>query len=468
MTTDVYHGGGKLASVKHRGPNQGSGQTPRARRPRPWARALAVAMAWSASASCACLSLMGCEEDDALSRARRARASASPNGQGSASPATVASTVRALAEKLDDAGALEPTPRVGDLAAELERFTTLDACVESRKIDDPLLGDAILALGYEGFAGDACRVLQAAKQKTRDTCKTITVSTLQRHCEMVVAVVAKDPEQCPNDAFGRAREATCLALASRDRRLCAAVDEMHRPRCEAMLAGDPKRCAGAGRAARATCERDAARWRTLLGDPSQTREAAPAALVTPAGRFKIEPKPGAPMRAGKGEGDLTFELRQGVVVYEERSMGPTAGVRGSASASASMPLARRIDIGPTIDSLPLYAPVDPTVSFSVVVPPDSLAKARVRKLDLAVPGGGVLSWPNAKGELTVTVKRLDAVRGGGVELTIEGAVGEGDRSYGLHLEAKTFVRDVVQTTLSSSSGTSGTRLPSPSPKLTPR
>src|SRR5882672_10911764 len=56
-----------------------------------------------------------------------------------------------LAELETEAGievVVDPPPRTGDLKSEVESFTTLDACVKARAPIDPLLGDAIEALGY--------------------------------------------------------------------------------------------------------------------------------------------------------------------------------------------------------------------------------------------------------------------------------------------------------------------------------
>lgn len=434
MTRDVYHDGGSLASV-----NAPALPLPDSSRSSPWSLACALA-----ALNLLGLCILGCDDDgtDALRRARAAKAAAAREsasgavgGSASSQPGTVASSVRALAERLEDGGAIEPAPNGGDLGADIERFTSLDACVVSRRVEDAVLGDALLALGYDGFTKDACRVLQAAKAKRRELCRDITVSTLQRHCEIVVAVVAKEPEQCPKELLGRGREPTCLALATRDRRLCAAVEESDRPRCEAMLAGDTKRCATSTRTARGACERDAERWRAILTEASAANAAAP--FTAPAGKFRIEAKPGAPMR-GKGEGDLAFELRRGVVVVEER---------GATSL-------RRIDIGAIGDSLSasgsmLESAVRATIEWPTPAEGKANAasekgeKARVRKLELVVPGGGSYTAPPTNSALTVTTKKLDPQRGGIVELVIDGTVGEGERVYGVHVEVRTFVRDVV-------------------------
>src|ERR1044071_6588769 len=55
--------------------------------------------------------------------------------------------------------AVDPSPPSGDLKSDIESFTTLDACVRARAMADPLLGDAIEALGYDTLMRDACRIL---------------------------------------------------------------------------------------------------------------------------------------------------------------------------------------------------------------------------------------------------------------------------------------------------------------------
>lgn len=377
--------------------------------------------------------LAACDEDpDAAIRKRAAEALARREAQRAATGAdgTASPSVgkRTLADSLDDAGAIEPAPAGGDLAAEIERFTTVDACVASRHMDDAVLGDALLALGYDGFARDACRVLAAAKQKRRELCRDITVSTLAHHCETVVATVAKDPDACPNDPLGRAHDATCLAFAMRDPRMCAAAGEDRRARCEAMLAADPKHCANAPRAERANCARDAERWRALLGDAPKNA----ASLPVPSGSFKIDPKNGAPMR-GTGDGNLAVPLREGVIVVDER--GPT-------------PM-RRVELGTIFDTMAVMPSLDPAIRVTLELGAAQEAAqpagkgARVRKLEVLVPGGGSFTAPPTKSELTVTLKRFEPQRAGALEVVVDGTVGDGDRTYGVHLEAKTFVRDVI-------------------------
>lgn len=433
---------------------------------------LAAAPAWSqakalvllAVVSSASATALACDDDGMA--ARRARGnprspSSAASDDGSLARRQTEALKRALEAKLDDGGLPpDPAPAGGDLAAELARFTTLEACIVSRKLDDAVLGDALLALGYDSFARDACRIIQAAKSQRREVCSQITVSSLQRHCELVVATVGNAPDACPMDILGRSRDPSCVALASRDARLCVAVDEQERVRCEAMLAGDAKRCASAPRAGRAACERDVDRWRTVLRD-----EAAGKAATTPltaTGRFKFEAKNGSPLR-GSGEGDLSFNLRQGVVL-------DVSVPRGGTGDSAL----QRLTFGSLGDNPSLYPSAEPGVRVEIELSPpkngsssapgsgrgastapakpstDTTA-ARVTRLDAVIPGAGIVRVPEVESDLSVQVKHLEPQRGGVVELEVDGSIGTGTRTYSVHLEVHTFVRDAVERTASAAS-----------------
>ncbi|MFO0671676.1 MAG: hypothetical protein U0235_18940 [Polyangiaceae bacterium] len=238
----------------------------------------------------ALLSIASCDEsDDAAIRARaeaRARAAAAAGSERATRPVPSATpgSLRAIADALEDGGAVEPAPASGDLTADLAHFTTLDACVNERHLDDPVLGDAVLALGYDGFARDACRVLAAAKSGRAAECRPITVSRSRATASLSSRSSAR-PRRVSARSVGPRPGASCVALAARDRRLCASVREDERARCEALLTGDEKRCGGAPRAERQSCVRDVARLRGLLKDAP--RDLAP--FVAPAGAFKIEP-----------------------------------------------------------------------------------------------------------------------------------------------------------------------------------
>src|SRR5262245_61419137 len=96
----------------------------------PMAVAAALASSWVVS---------GCEDR----KAARGREAADE----SVDPARIA---RALGK---DAAAftspVDPAPPAGDLRADVERFTSLDDCVERHATIDPLVGDALQSIGYD-------------------------------------------------------------------------------------------------------------------------------------------------------------------------------------------------------------------------------------------------------------------------------------------------------------------------------
>ena len=142
----------------------------------------------------------------------------------SVSPASPASVMALLGL---DAGGLgettDPPAPPGDLKSELDRFVSVDTCVKERANIDPLVGDALRAIGYDTFLRDACRLLEAAKDHSREKCDRIDSSALRSRCQSWVAMVAQTPDTCPLQFEGiptRGRNVTCLAVAGKDPRLC--------------------------------------------------------------------------------------------------------------------------------------------------------------------------------------------------------------------------------------------------------
>src|SRR5262249_57692027 len=74
---------------------------------------------------------------------------------------------------------IDPPPQAGDLRGELDAFTTIDACVNQHAALDPLVGDAIRAIGYDTLLRDACRMLDAAKRDDPKPCDAIDPSPLR-------------------------------------------------------------------------------------------------------------------------------------------------------------------------------------------------------------------------------------------------------------------------------------------------
>src|SRR5580692_11052848 len=92
---------------------------------------------------------------------------------------------------------LDPVAPPGDLHAEMESFTTVEACVQQRAHIDPMLGDALEAIGYDTFFADACRVVDAAKAGDAKRCLGIATSALRMHCRAAVAQLRATPNACP-------------------------------------------------------------------------------------------------------------------------------------------------------------------------------------------------------------------------------------------------------------------------------
>jgi hypothetical protein len=91
--------------------------------------------------------------------------------------------------------ALDPPAPPGDLKTELDEFTTVDACVQQRARLDPLVGDALDAIGYDTFLRDACRMLDAAKAQDDRRCEAIDASILRERCKATVAEIIGDAER---------------------------------------------------------------------------------------------------------------------------------------------------------------------------------------------------------------------------------------------------------------------------------
>src|ERR1700690_2472132 len=120
-----------------------------------------------------------------------------PHDVGVASPSAIASALGIDAAALGVA-LVDPEKPAGDLAADLASFTSVEACMKQRTASlDPLVGDAVDAIGYDTFLRDACRMLEAAKNKDAKKCELIDASSLRARCRTITAMVAADVESCP-------------------------------------------------------------------------------------------------------------------------------------------------------------------------------------------------------------------------------------------------------------------------------
>jgi len=343
-----------------------------------------------------------------------------------ASVASVASALKVDASQLETPS--DPPAAAGDLKVEIDRFTTVEACVAERGALDPLIGDALEAIGYETFVVDACRTLDAAKAKDAKRCAAIDASSLRARCETMVAIAAGDPDACPwlsPTRVNLGRDETCLALTTRDPRVCAPL-RSEAARCEALVTRDEKRCDGLIREApRARCRRDVKRFASLL---ASTDASAPPATAASA-KLEIHGLEGTEEPKSTSV-DLRDDFARGVVLMEQLD-----GVRFDTG-----------DLRELQSSTGFYVPTPLDrvhVGLTIFVPRGATA-ARVEATELGVPGTATLLTPASRSTLKATIGKLDRARGGEVKLTLEGEVGASPRGYRLKLEVTTFVRDVVK------------------------
>jgi len=342
-----------------------------------------------------------------------------------AEQAPVASVEKALGI---EAGALElrvdPPAAAGDLAGEIAAFTTVDACVDSHAHLDPLLGDALEAIGYDTFVRDACRVLDAAKARDPKRCDAIDASALRRQCTTTVAAVVGDADLCPWTVASRpalGRDASCLAIASHDPRLCAAEDtSVARATCEAIAQHDAAPCTRLPlKADQARCKRDADRWRGVTPLPDAGGAPPPVEATL---HVESADDAGAPL-----DSNLAPDLGRGLVLVTERG-------------------GDRLSVGPLSDSgLGFVAPsphVQATLALELFASSDG-KRVEVNRAELLVPGRAPVATPLARSTLVAKVTRLEPVRGGAAALSVDGTLGDSTGTWRVHLQASTFVRDVV-------------------------
>jgi hypothetical protein len=316
---------------------------------------------------------------------------------------------------------VDPAKPAGDLAQDLATFTTVEACMKQRSNIDPVLGDAIDAIGYDTFVRDACRVLEAAKTKDGKKCDVIDASALRQRCRAVTAMVAGEVEACPLRALGKpdlGRDALCVAAALRSPAMCAGVSRRDRPACEALVGHDAKKCdAIALEEQRTPCVRDATRFLSALPG-----NAVFATLPTATGTRTLH---------GEGRADppqpnvdLDADVGSGVVVAIE---GKTTRVTFGNVETSTMPRA--------------VQPLEHTrfaLAFST-----GEKGTNVTGATLVVTGATQATCLADRCTLTLKLNKLEPKRGGVLELTVDGVMGAAPQAFRVHAEVTTFVRDVV-------------------------
>jgi hypothetical protein len=328
---------------------------------------------------------------------------------------------RELAALAEEAGIVpaDPEPPAGDLKAEIARFTSVEACIDAHAPKDPVIGDAIDALGYDTLTRDACRTVEALHEKDAKKCAPILASALRARCEASVATLVGDAELCPMSGAGR--DPVCLARARRDVRLCGAALASDRAACKALVSGDASACGKD-----AACARQVERWKPLL------EAAAP--------HKPYEAKLAIELHAAKGSEEpatTAFDLEDvaaaGVVVRK------TAG-RGE------------IVLGTPRD--PSWLAIDaldaaPRAFVSVSIPPGASEGTKVPigaltgRFEILLPKVASLSSLTALPGGEITLVKLSDEAGAPIAFDVKATVTDGPRAYELAMHVKTFVRDVV-------------------------
>lgn len=327
----------------------------------------------------------------------------------------------------------DPPAPAGNLQAELEAFTTIDACVEARARLDPLVGEAIEAIGYDTLLRDACRILDAAKAREPKRCEAIETTALRERCQTTAAQVVGDADACPWSAPARprlGRDPVCVAIASRDPRLCAAAAKPSaQTTCEAIVTHDIARCDKLLAPSDASrCTRTTGRWRAAIPAPS-AQERPPLRAM---GTLHIETTDaGLPL-----DDALDPDLRRGVVVDEEPD-GAHVFV-GSLSEAG-------------FDFIAPSPHVRATFAFQLLAPnagsPSERAYgARLERAELVVPGRAAFATPVANSTLRATLSRFSPQRGAPLEVSIDGTLGDSAGTWRVHAQIATFVRDVFRST----------------------
>lgn len=312
---------------------------------------------------------------------------------------------------------LDPVGPPGDLLTEINDFTSLDACVKARTVQDPLLADAVDALGYDSLQRDACRVLQAAKNKDISACNPILSSSLKQHCQTTVAAITGSIKHCP--FVSEHHNPLCIALAQRDSRLCVSAPTRERKLCRAMLAKDVKKCDGDER-----CARIVSRWKSVLPDKVDGLALGTRATLT------ITPI-GEHAKLAKRDYELSDVISGASVV---RSPTGTAVTLGESSTTG----------WPTITE-----PTKPRIRIHINAS-DELIRQGTRDIDgtrvavdVLVAGARRLSTEGADDRGSLHVDMFRTGIGDPVRFTLEFTLGPSHDRQRVKFVVNTYVKDVV-------------------------
>lgn len=343
---------------------------------------------------------------------RRRELPAEPAPQRRPNPAPAASAEQQL-EVTD----VDPTAPAGDLASELDGFTTQRDCVSKHRVQDPVVADALDALGYDSFVGDACRSLHAMKERSHAPCHEILSSAVRARCEANVAMLVGDESLCPlreRVAGVPEHDPVCLAVARRDVRPCAAFVGFDRAACEGLVARDIARCGTDPR-----CRRNVARWKSSLPVPKGEAHASSTVELTVR---SVDPEADGGMRVSTHT--LVSEAEAGALLVK----------RGGSIL---------VLLG---DLLP-FPSSDPHAGFALDLPDAARPKVTLKgakpRVTVRLPPSTVLELAH-RGIVEVEVVSLTEVPNTPVELKVTAEVGERPNTRHVELRVHTWVRDVAR------------------------
>ena len=344
------------------------------------------------------------------------------------SPPLVASNVAAaLGVDADLPAPPDPSPASGDLASDVADFTTLDNCVATHAAKiDPLIGDALLSFGYDSFVRDTCRQVDAVKSRDPQKCEAIVASELARHCRTTVAMVAEKPDDCPflEASHHDGRLPTCVAVASRDPRLCSVEPAGERAECMAIVNRDPGQCNDLSKPERIACRRTAERLHTILH----------------AARTDLSPLPTT-------RGKLVVHALEGTQSPSPSTV-DLAARSGEGVAIRTSALDTRFTFGETSSTSAFPHSIEPDarleMGFELQIPNGPNGEAHLHSMTLDIPGGVRLDDARMRGTAKIKVVQLAKERAGPVEFTVDGEIGSAPQGYAFHIEVTTFARDVIR------------------------
>lgn len=337
-----------------------------------------------------------------------------------------------------DPSATDPLPPAGDFKAEVDAFKTVNACVAEHAKLDPLLGDALRAIGYDTILRDSCRVLEAAKEKSREKCSPIASGALRSRCEAIVAYITGNDEACPLVAPGspsQGRDPTCLAIALRDPRLCNALGLLNRIQCDALVTKDENKCRAILEPDRSACIREVSRMKSIALAPLTNLPALPKASA----KIQLDPLEGTKEPPEK-DFDATSSIARGIVLL----------LTDGTSAAKGLPIPHgKTEFGDLIEptsSTYVPSPQGKTrlaFSISLGAEKDGIPSAEIEHAELSLPGESMLVSPGTRCECKVVLKKFSKERGGEISATFDGTFGTAPRVYKVHGDFTTFARDVV-------------------------